>query len=374
MERKRILIATTRPNSTDASVRVCNPGRWFALFLLIGWLSVNVVNAQLPEVTVLTDGHPTSIRGVSVWNDSIAWVSGSNGWIGRTDDRGSTWDWCQVIGHQDTDFRDIEAFSAEEAIILSAGSPLVILRTSDGGKNWTEVYRDERPEVFFDGMDFWDNRRGIAYGDPIGGLMQLLITDDGGCTWRDVTQAANMTLADGEAGFAASGTGIRALRGGHIRIATGGRISRLIHGTRYGRRWRTYPCPILQGRASTGIFSIAFLDKQYGVAVGGDYQQDTLRRDAVYLTVDGGRTWQAPVEGTSGYRSAVEYIDRYNLIAVGTSGGDYSADGGHTWQRFTDEGYHAVRKAKQGSWIIAAGSQGKIAEIWIAPSRKPKKI
>src|SRR5690554_3311653 len=88
-----------------------------------------------PSLHILQSGTPTSIRGLSVVDEQVAWVSGSNGWVARTDDRGKTWQWMQVPGFEEVDFRDVEAFSAEEAVLLSAGSPLLILRTGMGGRH-----------------------------------------------------------------------------------------------------------------------------------------------------------------------------------------------------------------------------------------------
>ena len=318
--------------------------------------------AQDFQFDLLQEGRETSIRGLSVVDDSVAWVSGSDGWVGRTVDRGQTWRWQQITGYEKTDFRDIEAFSSARAVIISAGSPLVILVTHDGGISWVETHRDERSEIFFDGMDILDDGRGLAYGDPIDGMMQLLATDDGGRTWKDISEG-QIRLTAGEAGFAASGTGIRVLPEGHAFIATGGQQSRLFHSGDYGRTWKAHDCPIVQGTASTGIFSIAFWDANNGVVVGGDYQRDGDKKNVVFVTDDGGATWQSPKQGTNGYRSAVEYVSQKILVATGTSGVDVSVDGGMEWAPISNESFHAVRKAKDGTWVVLAGANGRIATL-----------
>src|SRR5690606_267301 len=333
------------------------------LFLAMLAGTARPVCGQGFSLEYLESGPSTSIRGLSVLNDSVAWLSGTDGWVGWTTDRGLTWQWRQVTSHEAKDFRDIEAFSADEAVLLCAGSPLVILHTQDGGDSWEQVYQVSRKEIFFDGMDFWDDRRGIAYGDPIGGVMQLLITDDGGRSWEDISARAGVRWEEGEAGFAASGTGIRVLPGGHVFIASGGLRSQLYHSTDYGLTWEQHDCPILQGESSTGIFSIAFRDPLNGLAVGGDYGRDTLRNDVIFLTSDGGKSWNQPRRGTNGYRSAVEYVTPRKLIATGTSGTDYSTDGGITWELLSNDGFHAVRKAKKGSWVLLAGANGRIAAM-----------
>ncbi|SKB38437.1 WD40/YVTN/BNR-like repeat-containing protein [Daejeonella lutea] len=329
------------------------------IILLILGSGISTVLSQ--SIRTLSSGTKTSIRGLSVVDNNVAWVSGSNGWTSVTTDGGVNWKWKQITGYDKYDFRDIEAFSGTDAIVVSAGSPAVILVTNDGGLNWKEVYRNELPEIFLDGMDFLDNKNGIIYGDPINGKMQLLRTEDGGRTWVDISNNLNIKLIEGEASFAASGTGIRILNGGHVLIATGGAQSRLFVSKNLGISWKSYPCPIIQGKNSTGPFSIAFISAKRGLAVGGDYLSDTLSTNNMLLTKNGGRTWTHPESNPFGYKSAVEYINPEIVIATGTSGTDISKNGGKTWMKYSPESYNAVRKAKTGSLVLLAGSGGKVA-------------
>ena len=247
--------------------------------------------------------------------------------------------------------------------MVSAGSPAVILLTSDGGQSWKEVYRNDAPEIFLDGMDFWDRKRGIIYGDPISGKMQLLKTIDGGNTWKDISSQLSIPLIDGEASFAASGTAIRTGKKGNVWIATGGKQSRLFHSNDYGKNWQVFACPITHGQASSGPFSIAFINKKVGIAAGGDYLKDTLRSDNLVITKDGGRSWSKPSVAPFGYRSAIEYISNKVLIATGTSGTDLSVDGGVTWRNITADGYNCVRRSKKGEWIVLAGAKGRVSRL-----------
>src|SRR6185312_4161465 len=105
------------------------------------------------HIEVLQQGKPTSIRGLSVVDDNVAWISGSKGNIAITTNGGKTWNWQQVKGFEKSDFRDIEAFSDKEAIIMSSGTPALILKTIDGGANWQEKYRNADTTYFFDAMD-----------------------------------------------------------------------------------------------------------------------------------------------------------------------------------------------------------------------------
>ena len=115
--------------------------------------------AQYFKTTLLDTGKNTSIRGLSVVDNKVAWISGSNGWIAKTMD-GEHFEWQQLKGFEKIDFRDIEAFSKDNAIIVSAGSPAYILKTKDGGKSWKTVYQNNEPDIFLDGMDFWNKKEG----------------------------------------------------------------------------------------------------------------------------------------------------------------------------------------------------------------------
>lgn len=318
---------------------------------------------QTPEIEMLTQKEGISIRGLSVVDNQTAWVSASYGWTAVSSNGGTDWHWRQVPGQENTDFRSIYAFSKDKAIVMSAGSPLVILMTEDGGRTWQEKHKNTHTDIFFDGMDFWDEKHGMAYGDPINGFVQILITNDGGHNWQDLSENTKGLLQEGEAGFAASGTGIRTLGNGVAFIGTGGSRAQLLMTKDFGKNWKAYPCPIIQGTSSTGIFSLAFRNDNQGVAVGGDYLKDKQAEKAILITNDGGQSWQKPESGTLGYRSSVEYLNSQTLVATGTSGVDWSGDGGLNWKSVSDKSFHVARKARQGTWTLLAGADGRIAKL-----------
>jgi len=303
------------------------------------------------------------MRGLSVVSDEVAWVSGSNGYIGKTTDGGKSWTWTQPKGYEKLDFRDIEAFDAQEALIVNAGSPAYILLTQDGGQSWKEVYKNTDSLIFLDGMAFWNRKEGIIFGDPIDNRMQLLKTDDGGMHWHNISNNLKHTLAVGEAGFAASGTSIRTHANGSVWIATGGTVSNVYYSSNKGKTWKIYPCPILQGESSTGPFSIGFANAKEGIAVGGNYLKDRERKNNIVLTYDGGKTWAKPQIPVWGYRSAVEHIEGAFWVATGSSGTDFSIDKGQTWINLSTLNFNAIQKAKAGKLILLTGNRGQIAQL-----------
>ncbi len=332
--------------------------KW-VLLLLVFSQQTFAQSLHLQNIPAQTDA---SFRGLSVVDDSTAWVSGTKGWIGTTTDGGTAWVFKQVKGFEQCDFRSLYAFNSTTAIVANAGSPAYILLTTDAGINWTQVYKNTDSAAFFDGICFWNNKEGIIYGDPIARRMLMLRTNDGGKTWLELPLSNRPLLDAQEISFAASGTCIRCLGNNKVLIATGGKISGLLVSTNKGTSWQAYPAPILQGEGTTGIFSFAYANDKDAVIVGGDYKKDTLRKDHVFYTTDGGQHWLAPSLPTGGYRECVEYINTKTVIATGPAGTDISYDGGRNWQQFSDERlYHVIRKSRKGNLIIMAGGAGKIS-------------
>lgn len=320
--------------------------------------------AQKLVCTPVPPQTSASFRGLSVVDDSVAWVSGSKGTVGHSTDGGHTWVYRQVNGYETCDFRSVYAFGADTAIIANAGSPAYILLTQDGGASWQQVYQNKDTAAFIDGIDFWDNKTGLVFGDPINGRLLLLRTQDGGRSWQSAPEKERPTLAAGEAAFAASGTTLRCLPGGKALIATGGTNARLLTSADTGQIWQPQPTPMLHGRASRGIFTVAYLDEARGLIAGGDYLQDSLSTAHVFYTKDGGNHWQQPAVPTRGYRECVAYLCKKIVIATGPSGSDVSYDGGLNWQPLNDEKqYHVVRKSRTGNTTIMAGGSGKISLV-----------
>src|SRR4029453_1654632 len=86
----------------------------------------------------------------------------------RSTNGGKTFEWITVQGYEQRDFRDVEAFDANTALIMAVAEPAIILKTKDGGKTWKKVFEDTTKGMFLDAMDFAeDEKHGIVIGDPI---------------------------------------------------------------------------------------------------------------------------------------------------------------------------------------------------------------
>ena len=161
---------------------------------------------RTPYWQPLDSGVSAGFRGLSGVSDQVAWASGSGGTVIRTIDGGQTWEDVSVPGTDTIQYRDIEAFDANTAIVLSAGLPAVIYKTKDGGQSWEQKYFSMVEGTFYDAMDFWNDQEGIAFGDAIDGRLLILRTFDGGETWQELPEEQRPEAIDGQGGFAASGT------------------------------------------------------------------------------------------------------------------------------------------------------------------------
>jgi photosystem II stability/assembly factor-like uncharacterized protein len=308
----------------------------------------------------LETGTDASLRALSVVSDEIAWTSGTKGTVARTIDGGKTWGVFGVQGMEKADFRTLYAFDAHRALIANVGSPGKILRTEDGGKTWQTVYTNTHPDTFIDGIDFWNDREGIVYGDPIQGRMLLLQTKDGGESWHPLESSPK--LEPGEASFAASGTGIRCVERESLLVCTGGSVSRLWKSVDKGITWTFSRPPVIQGKASAGIFSVAAAHRW--VVVGGDFQDESLNTNHHLYSDDQGKTWKIPKKTARGYRECVEYLGDNRWISVGPTGIDLSEDDGITWSGLSDaRGLHVIRRARTGTSAFAAGSSGAVYRL-----------
>ncbi len=319
----------------------------------------SVASAQWRRQEVRSDAD---FRGLSVVSPTVAWVSGSKGTYARTADGGATWSVGTVPGAEKLDFRDVEAFGEVTAYLLSAGpgTDSRIYKTTDGGKTWALQFKNADPEGFFDAFAFWDERNGIALGDPVRGSFQLLVTADGGGKWHLPSSRQLPSALPKEGAFAASGTCLIARGGSDAWFCTGGaRVARVFHSGYRGQTWSVFDTPVRYGAESAGIFSIAFRDRDHGMIVGGDYRKPADTRDTTAVTNDGGKTWTL-TRAAPPYRSAVAWA-RDRWVAVGTSGSDFSKDDGATWVPLDRENYNSVAFTATGEgWAV--GPKGRIAK------------
>lgn len=313
-------------------------------------------NVFCQQINVCADSLNSSFRGLSVVDENVIWISGSNGTIGRSVDGGQSWKWMKVKGFEKTDFRDIEAFDANTAVIMAVDEPAYILRTNDGGENWKVVYENETKGMFLDAMDFLDDQNGMVVGDPINGRFFIIKSSDSGKNWQEIPVEMRPVADSGEACFAASGTNVRKLSDSEAVFVSGGFTSHIFIND------KEILLPLLQGKESTGANSVAVKGKNTLIVVGGDFLQKDFTAGNCAISNDEGKTWRKPETSPSGYRSCVEYLWKNEWITCGLNGVDISIDDGMHWKKISDESFNVCRKAKKGKAVFFAGA-GRVGKL-----------
>ena len=322
------------------------------LFVLLFINSLQVAFSQ--KIEIVSSGTKTSIRGLCVVDDKIVWASGSNGMVAKSTNGGNSFSWMQVPNFEKRDFRDIEAFDSNTAIIIAIAEPAQILKTIDGGKNWKIVFTDSIKGMFLDAMSFADNKKGVVIGDPINNKTFIATTKDGGNTWKKANK--NLTILDsGEAFFASSGSNI-VYQKKKMFFVSGGKKSSLYYNN------KKYELPIVQGLESTGANSIDVY-KNKAIIVGGDFSKDSSTANNCVLVDLNKMIFTKPKTSPTGYRSSVVYIDQNIATACGINGVDISNDAGLNWQKISNDGFHVIKKSKKGKAVFLAGSKGRIAKL-----------
>jgi photosystem II stability/assembly factor-like uncharacterized protein len=315
-------------------------------------------------------GTAERLRGVSATSGRVAWASGNKGTVVRTSDGGRHWTVLPVPGGELLDFRDIEAIDGRVAYVLAIGpgEKSRIYKTTDAGGHWKLQFTNPDPRAFYDAIAFWDERNGIALGDPVDGRFAVLRTTDGGANWAQIPESNRPPALPGDGMFAASGTCLTTLAPGYAWFGTGGAArARVLRSADQGLSWSEADTPITAGASSAGIFSIAFSDRLHGLIVGGDYRKETESSDNLAATTDGGKTW-ALVGSTRlrGFRSGVVFVSGSagrHAVAVGPAGTDRSTDGGRTWRPTDETGFHAIAVDRAGTTLWAAGEQGRVGRL-----------
>lgn len=355
----------------------------------IGQVAAQTKSAESPQVDsqayawkMVDVPTKASLRGLHVFDAKYIFASGTGGTIVQSNDGGKNWKVQKVPGAESLDFRDIHAIDADNLVIMSSGSPARMYRSSDGGKSWTKTFERTDEKYFLDAVAFWDEKNGVVMGDPIDGRVLLLRTTDGGNSWVPVENTPK--LLPGEAGFAASGTNVITVGKNKVLIALGGapagqtiKTSRVLVSNDRAKTWQAVSLP-LERSPSAGIFSLHFIDDKNGIAVGGDYKNETATAGTIAITQDGGSSWSVPAEATkstpsapstpSGFRSCAVSVPSsmfekrsdvggWSCFCVGPNGTDYSTDRGRTWVQVSKTGFHAI---DFNAAIWACGSNGRI--------------
>jgi len=349
------------------------------------------------------DSHISAdLRGIHSIGDGIAWASGTNGIVLRTTDDGDHWQLCGTpSGAEALDFRGIQGFDADTAIVMSSGKGNLsrLYKTTDGCQTWKLVFTN--PDVpdgsfkaiqFVPGIGREKGRVGGLIGDPVSGKFAEYKTYDNGKSWQKNARAWQASARSGEVLLADSNSSFLEIHGWTLFI-TGGSLTRsrtleeyVKHDPAIAVRYVGGDLPLSHG-VTAGAASVAahlgpdnVADSDAAkyimravhvgdvlVAVGGDSQQPEKSEGTCAISMDGSLHWSASKTLPHGYRSAVAYDAPTNTwITVGPNGTDISTDDGRNWHSLTPAPTDVPEADKNWSALsipFAVGPKGRIGKL-----------
>jgi photosystem II stability/assembly factor-like uncharacterized protein len=332
-------------------------------------------------------GSTAGLRGIHAVGGGVAWASGTNGTVLRTEDGGYEWQSCAMPpGAEKLDFRGIWAWDDNTAMVMASGTGDAsrIYETKDGCSSWKLLFTNPDKDGFWDAMVFLNRDRGYLLGDPVRGKFAFFTTKDGGTTWARSDAASLASGPEATGAFAASNSSLLGRPNEPVAFGTGGALyfsqsfrMTIRLSTNSGppvpptEQWNRAAAPLANQGEAAGIFSLGFHEGPvhgYGytlVAVGGDYTKPNESTGTAAWSTDGGKTWTAATKPPHGYRSAVAWdADAKAWIAAGTNGSDISYDDGKTWVSLDNGNWNALSLP----WVV--GPSGRIAKL--DPGKLPR--
>jgi photosystem II stability/assembly factor-like uncharacterized protein len=318
-------------------------------------------------------GTTAGLRGIHAVGGGVAWASGTNGTVLRTEDGGYEWQSCAMPpGAEKLDFRGVWAWDDNTAMVMSSGTGDAsrIYKTVDGCSSWKLLYTNPDKDGFWDAMVAKDQQTIEVLGDPVGGRFVDIGSEDGGKSWRRVDDPRLRSLPK-EGAFAASNSSLAEdWDDGLEYFGTGGpegaRLFDECDPCKREAEFVALSMPMFPKGESSGIFSIGYRFARNGrlhlAAVGGDYMKPNDSTGTAAWSTDGGKTWTAAAKLPHGFRSAVAWdADLKAWIAAGTNGSDISYDDGRTWVPLDGSETGGNWNALSLPWVVGPG--GRIAKL-----------
>jgi photosystem II stability/assembly factor-like uncharacterized protein len=318
--------------------------------------------ATAPWWNILSTGVDANLRGIAVVvhrTGTLVWATGTNGTVLRSTDGGQTWSPRHIDGAEKLDFRGIQTFDGKTVYLMSSGEAdqSRIYRSTNSGTSWDMVYSDKRKAFFLDALVCSDQTHCFALSDPVDGKFLILASTDG-AHWKELPGDAMPAALPKEGAFAASNSSLLLYDKSDMYFVTGGAAARVFHSKDLGQSWTVKSTPMLSGKSSQGIFSIARAGDTL-VVVGGDYTDAKRDQQAAAYSDDEGETWHLAEQMPSGYRSSVDTFDA-GFVAVGPNGADTSRDG-LRWTHIDSPELNAVTFISGKGWAV--GAKGVVAQF-----------
>ncbi|WP_313267261.1 WD40/YVTN/BNR-like repeat-containing protein [Epilithonimonas vandammei] len=303
-------------------------------------ISSFLISQKFTIDTLLTD--KISIRAIQLWDGKV-WYAGTDSKFGYVNFKDKS-DKKQIrLSDKKLQFRTLGQ-SKKDFYAINIESPAYFFKIKKRNLKYIIETNDTVKTAFYDAIIIVENRLGYAFSDPDNNkkmkLARIRLNDHS--QWKFEDFKDDLILNDGEAAFAASNSNFSS-KGDFLWLATGGIKSRIYRFSKNHPEasFEVFETPIVQGTSSQGIYSIDFYDKNFGIAVGGDYTKQADNVNNIATTNDGGQTWQIQASGqNAGYMTCVKFRPKTKgkeIVAVGDQHISFSSDYGKTWTKISDE-------------------------------------
>jgi len=271
------------------------------------WLAVSseatVLRSDDGGVTWREQATEAAFYRITAINTLSAIAVGGVGSIMKTADGGISWSYQHYLcGIIDGSLKDVDFIDASHGIAVGSYEYSYILRTEDGGTNWSRY--PIRMRYILRGVAGVNSNSCIAVGD--GGAM--LRSDDGGMSWGySAYYSAPNNLYS-----------IQSLKNNTaMSVGLGGIILSTTNG---GVNWKS-----LSSGTTKNWTDVFFVNHKIGMAVGID--------GTILRTEDAGTTWQDQSYDTLESLGGVHFISADTGTVVGTHGLIlHTIDGGDRWE------------------------------------------
>lgn len=282
----------------------------FLFFCLPGLL----LTAQTPIQFVKQQSPVSSlIKAIHFENTMLGYACGDKGKILKTSDGGNNWT-LQSAG-TNSNLWDVEiAPGTGGQQVMVVGDNKAIKKSVDGGVHWTHVLSPLLSNTFLFGIQAIDNQNWwICGGEFLSSPGVILKTENAGQTWVKKTNHSQalfmekVMLVSGQIGYACG-----------YENNGGGLIYKTVDG---GNSWQlSKQTPII-------INALWATDPNTCIAVSGNGD--------IWYTEDGGANWENNSIGEF-YLTAVQFYDKQNGFISGSNGEAgkvlQTIDGGKTWK------------------------------------------
>ncbi len=261
-------------------------------------------------------GFATASRGIDhieIVNPYIVWATAYDGTGGstpiqeftRTVNGGITWTPGTIVFSNSTNYGIADLYPFNDTLCFAAMYPAtaanggVIVKTIDGGANWTVLPNSPNYSTSWLNLVYFFNANdGLTMGDPnTSGEYVIYTTNDGGDTWTQTPGANIPNCTSGETGIV------------DLCDASG---DNFWFGTTKGRVYKTTDKGLTWTVSTTGLGTAAaiepvFKDDMTGIVTGSNYSTGAFL--GIKRTTDGGTTWSTVIP--TGY-----YVKTPNLSTV----------------------------------------------------------